>query len=160
MNWQHTQQNLPLSECIIKLRNLTSASAVSPACGLSDFARPQNSACADKGGGPRQRAAGGGRLNGAGFERLRNQAAAGLQRLRQRPAAGDGVQADGGGQGGGGGALLHSGAHVGRGLQWVARSGGEVAHALDPLAELPRGRDCKEWDKPGQIRANVAADRR
>lgn len=99
----------------------------------------------------------GGRRHGAGFERLRNKAAAGLQRLRQRPAAGDGVQADGGGQGGGGGALLHSGAHVGGGLQRVARHGGEVANALDPLAELPRGRDWKERDKPGRIRAIVAA---
>lgn len=125
----------------------------SPACGWSDFARPQNSTRADKGGGPRQRAAGCSRLDGAGFERLRDQAAAAaLQRLRQRPAAGDGVQADGGGQRGGGGALLHGGAHVGRGLQRVARSGGEVAHTLDPLAELPGGRDWKRW---GQNRVGL-----
>lgn len=129
----------------------------SPACGLSDLARPQNSACANKGGGPRQGAAGGSRLDGAGLERLWNQAAAGLQRLRQRPAAGDGVQAHGGGQRGGGGALLHGGAHIGGGLQRVAKSGGEVAHALDPLAQLPGGRDWNEWEKAGWMRANVAA---
>lgn len=154
MKQQHTLPILLLSDFTV---NLSPATGASPACGLSDFARPQNSACPYKGGGSRQGAAGGSRLDGAGFEQLRNQAAVGLQRLRQRPAAGDGVQTDGGGQGGGGGALLHGGAHVGGGFQQVARRGGEVAHALDPLAELPRGRDWKEWDKPGWIRAKVAA---
>jgi len=36
--------------------------------------------------------------------------------MLRRRAAGDGVQTDGGGQGSGGGALLHRGAHVGRGF--------------------------------------------
>lgn len=49
------------------IRNPSLVILPSPACGLSDFARPQNSACANKGGRARKGAARSGRLDGAGF---------------------------------------------------------------------------------------------